>query len=225
MNLSPSDIAVLRDIIGDTQSMLEKKKGYSVCNSKYLADAGLVHVLSLARHLTRTTYLMMRCCTSSPTLFVHFTSAKNAESIKANGFHTQSEENGNESDFYDALCCFRFDAMSRGFRAGEIDTAVMFKYTGEYLSCIRQEDSNSNIGYQIIEDLSGVSCISTMSWSEFDKFKSYSELDYKSILFHHGLSIKYEYRLANCRYSDLSTVLPALYTEVVEDCKEETSEF
>lgn len=214
--LTEDHVRLLRSIIRSTQTCIEEKKGYSFCYLKDVEDIYNVDVLSLARHITSTTYLMANCHAENE-LFVHYTTEEAFASILSNGFDLSKKTL--ESDYLNALCCFRVDAMSRGFNTNTVYIPILFRYTGWYLTCIRQDDVNSNIGYQVIEDLSGISDIKMMQPEEFEFQKDNEELNYKSILLHHGLPPEYENKIKGTRYAYLSDMLPRLFKLVTEGPK------
>ncbi|MEG2376718.1 MAG: hypothetical protein RSC43_00010 [Clostridia bacterium] len=143
--------------------------------------------------------------TSNNFQFVHFTTKNNASSMIHTGLKPSDS-----LDYTDSFCCFRCDCLAIPFIPIGADTAVVFEYTGDYLTCIRQEDSMSNIGYSIIENPSSTpgapisnACIThILSIEHFmhDNEAHYFPLD--QLLVHHGIPSAYVQYLDNWRVND-----------------------
>ena len=231
IDLNNKKIRMIGDIIKQSQHYI-KKHGFSVCDISIIENDSkneTIDLLTLAFKLTQTSYMMAKC-EARKGLFVHFTTQENSMSIMENGFSTKY--NSIDNDYFNSLSCFRVDSMSRGFKTPAIDTAVLFEYTGEYFTCIRQDDVNSNIGYQVINDFKGIEILGTRTFDEFNDMKISGEYEtnMKQVMLHHGLPIKYAEEIKTMCYEDLRWELPEIYQRVVNgilksDVDNQTQEF
>lgn len=209
----PQDIPTMRQILRTYPWAIIRRLPYISCPIDFVKDIEKVDALTLAHMVAACTYLMAECKADQPVQFAHFTSHLAAATISRVGFALDKVDAN--SDF-DGICCFRVDAMSRPFKVAGIDTAVIFDYVGDYLSCIRQEDSNSNIGYQLITDTSMMSNIRILPMADFCGKWGEQEPNLESVLVHHGLPLIKDSRLKGIKNKQLSTVLPVVFNEFIE---------